>query len=168
MTAPSAERIAELASLWESVSIHEAGHAVAGIVLGVPVDHVQLSYQRVNLWRWEVVGWTAIGPGGHGADLDEDIAVRFMLAGLEAEALWISAATGIPLDQVRGEVQSRKANQGDVDQINACLPDSGLTLDQACDWVHDTLHDQWQTVTYVAEALREHRFLSGTDVARLV
>lgn len=168
MSAPSAERVAELAPYWKSVSIHEAGHAVVGVLLGVPVHHVRLDYQRVGFLRWEVVGWTAIGPRGRGADLDDRDAVLFTLAGLEAEALWISSTTGIDLDRARAKVQSRHANQGDVDQINACLPDSHITLDQAAAWVNATLHDQWQTVLYLAETLREHLVVSGTDVARLV
>lgn len=164
MSTPSAE----LAPFWESVSIHEAGHAVVGVLLGVPVHHVQLSYQRVAMLRWEVVGWTAIGPDGHGADLEERTDVLFTLAGLEAEALWIANTQNTHLDRARAAVESRKANQRDVQDLAASLPDSGLTLDEACTWVLETLLDQWQTVTYVAAALREQRFMSGADVARLV
>lgn len=168
MSAPPAERITELAPFWDSVSIHEAGHAVIGVLLGVPVDHVQLSYQRVNLLRWEVTGWTAIGPGGCGADLEENIDVLFTLGGLEAEALHITTTCGISLGRARAEVAGRKSNQRDMHDLTASLPASGTTLDEATAWVQATLHDHWQTITYVAAALRDHRFLSGADVARLV
>lgn len=168
MSAPPAERVAELAPFWASVSVHEAGHAVMGVLRGIPVHHVQLSYQRVGILRWEVVGWTAIGPGGRGATVEADDEVLFTLAGLEAEALWISTTQGIGLDQARAAVESRAANRADVDSITACLPESGYDLNEACAWVQDTLLDQWQTVTYVAEALREQRFLPGSAIASLV
>jgi hypothetical protein len=168
MSAPSAERIAELAPFWESVSVHEIGHAVVGARLGVPVHHVHLDYQRVSLLRWEVSGWTAIGPGGQGADVEADVEVLFTLAGLEAEAMWISTTHGSSLHRARAQVEGRKANRGDVDDITTCLPESGYTFDQATGWVHDTLTAYWNTVTYLAAALREQRYVSGADVARLI
>lgn len=169
MSAPSADRVTELVPMWESVSVHEAGHAVVGVLLGVPVHHVRLDYQQVSLLgRWEVVGYTGIGPNGHSAELDERDAVLFVLAGLEAESLWISAANHVSLPRAQAEVESRKASRGDVDTITACLPDSGLTLDQARDQAQGLVLHHWQSIENVATALREHRYLPGTAVARLV
>lgn len=168
MSAPSLARIAELAPFWESVAMHEAGHVLVGHELDVPLHHVRLDYERAGLLRWEVAGYTAIGPGGRGADLDENIAVHFMLGGLEAEALWISAAHDVPLKRAQAEVESRHANRGDIDTIAACLPDSGITLGQARAWVQDTLLARWQTVEIIAAELRNHRYLTGTAIARLI
>jgi len=168
VSAPSADRVAELAPMWESVSVHEAGHAVVGVLLDVPVHHVRLDYLQVGfLGRWEVDGYTGIGDTGVSAIVEEHVGVRFALAGLEAEALWLST-TGIPLARARAEVQTRHANLGDVQQINDCLPGSGITFDQALTWVDATLHDHWQTVTYLAETLRQDRYVTGADVARLI
>lgn len=167
MSAPSADHIAALAPAWESVSVHEAGHAVVGCLLGIPISHLTLVYEQTGLLRqWavrgrtEVVGGTVVG--------EDHEALLFALAGLEAEAMWIAATTGARIDRVRAEVESRHANQGDVHEINEALPGSGYTLDQAVAWVHETLHQHWQAVTYLAAALRETGYLPGAEVAHLV
>jgi hypothetical protein len=166
---PSAERVAELAPFWESVSIHEAGHAVAGVLLDVPVHHVRLDYQQVGLLgRWEVVGYTGIGDDGTSAELDEDIAVLFTLAGLEAEALWISASTHVSLPRAQAEVESRRASRGDLDTITACLPDSGLSLASARDQAQELVLYHWASIEHVATTLRERRYLPAAELTRLV
>lgn len=168
MSAPSADRVAELAPFWESVSIHEAGHTVVGLVLGVPVHHARLDYQRMGFRRWEVVGYTGIGAGGRSAELDEDIAVLFTLAGLEAEALWISDTNHVSMTAALAEVKSRKASRGDLDTITACLPDSGLELHEASLEAHHLVCDHWDSIQNVATQLRARRYLHSTNLARLV
>lgn len=166
MSAPSAARIAELAPAWESVSVHEAGHAVVGCLLGIPISHLTLTYERAGLFQWTVRGRTEVAGGTVVGEDHEEL--LFALAGLEAEAMWICSTTGARIGHVRREVESRDANQGDVQEIADSLPGSGYTLDQAVAWVHETLHQHWQAVTYLAEALRETGFLPGAEVARLV
>lgn len=169
MPGPSAERAAELNPFWESVSIHESGHAVVGVLLEIPVHHIRLRYEQVGVFgRWEVAGYTAIGTDGAGADIHERDSALFVLAGLEAEALWLNTQHGIPLGRARAQVEARRANRGDVDELAASLPGSGITFDQALGWVNSTLCDQWQAITYAAAALREHQHLTGADIARLV
>jgi hypothetical protein len=166
---PSAERVAELAPFWESVSIHEAGHAVVGVLLGVPVHHVRLDYQPTGFLgsRWEVSGYTGIGSDGRSAVLDEKAAVLFTLAGLEAEALFISGRDHIALRHAQAEVESRRASRGDLRTITACLPDSGLTLDEASFEAHCLVIDHWSSIENVAAFLRDHRYMPGFAVARL-
>lgn len=169
MSAPSAQRVAELAPMWESVSVHEAGHTVIGVLLGVPMHHVRLDYQQVSLFGpWEVVGYTGIGADGRSAELEEHDTVLFTLAGLEAESLWISAVNHVPLPQAQAEVESRRASRGDLDTIAACLPDSGLTPDEASFEAHCLVLDHWASIENVATALRGRRYLRASDIARLV
>lgn len=166
MSGPSAAVIASLAPRWESVSVHEAGHAVIGCLLGIPISHLTLTYERSGLFQWAVRGRTEVVGGSIEAE-DREI-VLFFLAGLEAEALHIAATTGADLDRVRAEVQSRHANQDDVQEITLSLPGSGYTPDQAVAEVNDLLHEHWQAVTYLATALGEQGYLPGTAVADLV
>lgn len=167
MTTPPADVIASLAPSWEAIAVHEVGHAVAGIFLGIPISHLTLTYEQVGLLRqWVVRGRTEVVGGT--VDGEDHEALRFALAGLEAEAMWISSTTGTRIDRVRHEVESRHANQGDVQEINGSLPGSGWTLDQAVAWCHETLHQHWHTVIYLATALRETGYLAGADVADLV
>lgn len=167
MTAPSADVIASLAPSWEAIAVHEVGHAVAGCLLGIPISHLTLTYEQAGLFRqWvvrgrtEVVGGTVVG--------EDHEALLFRLAGLEAESMWISSSRGIQMRHARAEVQSRDANQGDIQEINEALPGSGYTLEQAVTWAYETLDQHWATVVYLAAALRETGYLAGTEVARLV
>lgn len=166
MSSPSADVIASLAPSWEAIAVHEAGHAVVGCLLGIPISHLTLTYERSGVFQWMVRGRTEV-VGGSVVGEDHE-ALLFALAGLEAESMWISGATGVRMRQARAEVESRQANQGDIQEINQSLPGSGYTLEQAVTWCHETLHQHWQTVTYLAEALRDQRYVSGADVAQLI
>ncbi len=167
VSAPSAAVIASLAPRWESISVHEVGHAVMGCLLDLPISHLTLTYERAGLFDWVVRGRTEL-VGGE-VNGEDHQALLFALGGLEAESMWISSTAGVPMRPARAEVESRRANQGDIDEITDSLPGSGYTLDQAVAEVYDHLHQRWQTVTYLAAALRDNDgYLPGTEVARLV
>lgn len=163
----AAAKDADLASRWERISFHEAGHTVVGLLLDLPIHHVTLTYERKFL-RWAVAGHTAVAPPGHTIEIDETRDLLFSIAGIAAEAIWANTYLGHPYQQAWQAAEQDPGNaDGDLREINECLPHTHLTYGQAADAVHTELVIAWDNVSAVAEQLRLHGHLTARQLARL-
>lgn len=168
MSAPSAGRIAELAPRWERIAFHEAGHTVVGLLLGLPIHHVSLTYER-KFTRWAVGGHTAVAPPGQDIEVDETTDLLFTIAGMASETIWATDYYGDTYEQQwRISEQDPGNADGDGREIAACLPHTHITYLEARAAVHTELVTAWDSVTAVAQQLRDTGRLTGRQLARLV
>lgn len=168
MSAPSADCVAELAPRWERIAYHEAGHTVVGLLLDLPIYQVSLSYERKFL-RWAVAGHTAVAPPGQAIEIDETTDLLFSIAGMAAETIWATSYYGHSYERAWRVAENDPGNaDGDGREITACLPHTHLTYLQARAAAHTELLAAWDSVTAVAEQLRNHGHLTGRQLARLV
>lgn len=173
-TMPPADGIERLAPEWAAISIHEAGHAVAGVLIGLPVYEVWLRYERGGAWlgtSWVVNGNTEVAPDRGTVDGTLEQEILFVAAGLEAEAMWRATANRCSLRAARRLVNGNRVNRsGDLQVLDACFrePDAPFTRKQAGERVHELLVANWSAVEQVAEQLRTFGRLAGGDIQRLV
>lgn len=159
---------ASLALGRETTAYHEAGHTIAAHILGLPFHSVTLTYQRRFL-RWAVVGQTLVAPPGQTIDVDETTDLQFTVAGLAAEAIWLTCRDGLTYSQAWAVVEANPVNQaGDLLDIAASLPDSALSYTDAQEWAHAELCAAWDNVHAVAELLRDTRNITSRQLAHFV
>lgn len=153
---------------WVLTSYHEAGHTVAGLILGLPIHEVTLAYERRFL-RWAVVGHTLVAPRGQTIEVDDTSDLLFTTAGLAAEAIWLMCRDGYAYGHAWQAAEANPVNQsGDLAEIAACLPDANLTYADAQEWAHAELSAAWDNVHAVAELLRDTGTITSRQLAHLV
>lgn len=164
VTAP-ARVAARHADDWHTTSIHEAGHVVAAMHLGIPVSDVWIAHDW-NLFGWSIVGRTNLVGGTF--DADEDQAMGFAYAGVEAQAIHTAVRDRVSLGAARRQAEGTRTNRrGDMAEVYACMasPDATLTLGQVRDRAHEILTYYWASVESIAAQLREHGSLTGSQAA---
>ncbi len=153
---------------WHTASVHEAGHAVVGLHLGVPIDEVWIAYSPgwpAWLGRWQVTGRTSTGT----REVNDNDSVPFTIGGLEAEAIHLVQRDGIRYAKARRQVAGRRIHQrGDLADLDLYLTEADMTFEQAEAWTNDLLRAAWDSVENIAAALRERHHLSGRELARLL
>lgn len=167
-----ARHITRLAPQWHTVSLHEAGHVVGGLLAGVPVYEVWLGYRHhggILGGQWTVVGRTEVAPDGGTVVVDDDAAVLFTIAGLEAETLWVAHRDRMVLSRARDHVYGRPVNAaGDVADLVEQLSTASISIHDAQRWALSALRRHWDSVETVAAGLREHGHLTRRDIEVLL
>ncbi len=165
VTAP-AKVAARHADDWHTTSIHEAGHVVAAMHLGIPVSDVWIAHDR-SMFGWSVLGRTNL-VGGH-FNADEDQAMGFAYAGVEAQAIHLAARDRLPIGAARRRAEGTRTNRnGDMAELYACMadPNATLTLGQVRDHTNRIVTYYWASVENIAALLRKHGSLTGDQAAR--
>jgi len=151
----SKERIYEL--LDEINAIHEAGHAVVTILVGVSLGCVELVHPSQDVGD-------EFGRCYRGITTDSETEVLIKFAGVGAELIhrnkgekWSSpfASSG------RGDWQAAKP------YLDANGDNRRAAVKSAKSKVTQLLRDNWSWVLAVSSLLREKRFLFGSEVAAL-
>lgn len=147
---------------WHVVSHHEAGHAVAGIALGLPVAEVIVNVSGGLLGGVSSSGNTVAWMPDHD---DTDGINRSMvsdLCGAAAEARFYMTQ-GF---RVREAHRIARGNAtGDYTNATELLEHATLDLAEAETAADDLVTEYWDAITDVARALREAGgYLSGEDV----
>jgi hypothetical protein len=149
---------------WTTTSVHEAGHVVVGLHLGVPVTEAWIKYRSGWFGGWQVLGRTGTGQ----ALVNDNDSVPFTIGGLEAEAIHLVHRDGVSLAQARRQVAGKRVHQrGDLADLDLYLIEADMTFEQAETWTNDLLCSAWGSVENVAAGLRERHRLSGRELARL-
>jgi hypothetical protein len=161
---PGTAAVDKRARRWHDTSIHEAGHAVIGTLVDIPIREMWLRYTLFGnvKGRTQVVagGGTILGTTG------QDLV--FAMGGPEAEAIHLVHSTNKTLAQARRT--ANRTSHGDVANIADCLRDETLdtTRASALAWVHDSLLEHWDHVENLAEALRVTGRLNAREIACLL
>lgn len=150
---------------WVTTSVHEAGHVVVGVHLGIPIVEAWIRYRSGWFGGWQVLGRTSTG----NALVNDNDSVPFTIGGLEAEAIHLVRRDGVSLARARRQVAGKRVHQcGDLADLDLYLTEADVTHAQAEAWTNDLLCAAWGSVENIAAALREHHRLSGRDLARLL
>jgi hypothetical protein len=159
-----------LATELELTAWHEAGHAVAYAVTGLPLHSVSLRYQ--SRWRmgrqWKVAGVTrlaAVRPVRIPDSWREPLAVA-ALAGPEAEARRLHETSGMPLGAARREADLAGARY-DLRDAAADLKRTPLTLADARENAASLVAGMWPVIGVVAALMQPGRALPGSRVREL-
>ncbi|GAA3878241.1 hypothetical protein GCM10022243_48670 [Saccharothrix violaceirubra] len=165
MTAPPAAVAERLADDLHAISVHEAAHAVIGILLGLPVARVWLAWRKPWLSDWHVQGRSELS---RRVDEHPDVAAVVAAVGPAAE-IRCRVARGVRPSAARRQVHRARCNRGDFREVAAALRDRESELDAAgLDVEVEGLLDlNWDAVTAVAAALRDHGRLERRDLDRL-
>ena len=160
-----------LAAVWDLTAWHEAGHAVAAVVQGLPVLSAKVR-RGGGLFRG------ARGVSGSvrhdrlnfrlvsaGAGIDKLIVTA--LAGPEVEARCLASASGRPLHVVRAEVE-RDQQDSDFGTVAAYLRSSALTRSDADIEASALVSQWWDVIEEVAGLLAAHGKLSGAEIREAV
>jgi hypothetical protein len=174
---PPAAQIARLQPSLHATAFHEAGHALAGLVLDIPLACVWIAYQLHGWSGWSVVGRTETvidgeePPPGEMSVRDLNDAILFVRAGLEAEAMCLAARDGLRLPAARRVVAGVKVHQrGDLAQLRGYHrdPRAQWSERQAQETAHGLLVANWPAVERIAQHLMKDRQLSGKRIAQLI
>jgi hypothetical protein len=172
-TIPPAAVVNRLAVDWQTIAMHEAGHVVGALSVGLPVHEVWLGYREHSRWfgpsEWTIVGRTEVAPHGGTVAGHPDQAIVMILGGLVAEALVVARRDGRSQTSAWRLVTGKRANTEDVSDLRSWLRDrtATLTMGTADKQVRTLLRHQWSTVITVADALAERQHLRERDVRRL-
>lgn len=152
-------------------AVHEAAHAVAQLIAGLPLHDVSIGYQRRWLLWWTFSGQVRMSPrGGIRVDHGDLQVVRgtvvASLAGPEAEARWLATTTGIPLEVARAQA-FRDNRDGDIRNTAALVRHCRWSQTELDHQVRDLVARHWLPITVVAAALQQHRHLTGAAVRTL-
>lgn len=148
----------------ETVAYHEAGHAVAAVVLGRPVTEAVISDDGD--------GW--VGPEFHlpapplspdDRKLIEDQIVE-LAAGPYAEA----RRTGKPLamDDIQVRMLVPDNDWSDVRRCSHALQPNGCDLDALVESGRKLVDTHWDEIGAVAASLKTRRQLTGDEIRRLM
>lgn len=150
---------------WHTTSVHEAGHIVVGLHLGVPIVEAWIKYRSGWFGGWQVLGRTGTG----NALVDDNDSVPFTIGGLEAEAIHLAHRDGVGLARARRQVAGKRVHQhGDLADLAVYLDEADMTYEAAEAWVNDLLCSVWDSVENIAAALRDQHRLSGRELARIL
>lgn len=170
---PPADVVDQLRPQWTLTSVHEAGHAVAQVVAGLPLYDVRIFYRSSRFGRWwRVNGDTRMSRHG-GMSLDHSDTPSFdgiviaALAGPEAEARWLHQSTGCALRVTRARV-AREHQDGDLKRVRRYLRYSSRSPAESDQIAASLVHDWWPAIVRVAAELSARHQISGTTVQRMV
>jgi hypothetical protein len=152
-------------------AVHEAGHAVAQVVGGLPLHDVRIGYWRSWTGRcWRLEGRARPTRRG-GFKVRGTAAIRAALvasmAGPEAEARWLDRTTGTTLAAARAQAM-RDSRDGDGRQIARLFPDSEWARAEFDQNVQELVERHWPLITQLADQLLRHSCLTGDAVRTLV
>lgn len=174
---PPPAHVARLQPAWQATAVHEAGHAVAGVLLDIPLLEVWIAYQKQGWSGWSVIGRTETvidgeePPPGEMSEADLNDAILFAWAGLEAEAMWLVGQGGGRLAAARRSVASVRVHQlGDLAALRGYHKDRRARWSErkAQDLANGLLRAHWPAVEHVAGQLMVEQALSGKQVSRFV
>ncbi|ANZ35206.1 hypothetical protein BBK82_03105 [Lentzea guizhouensis] len=177
IAAPPRAQVARLKQQLHATAMHEAGHAVAGVLLDIPLREVWIGYQKHGWSSWSVVGRTETvidgdePPPGELSTDDLNDAILFVWAGLEAEAMWLEEQTGVRLPAARRTVASVSVHQqGDLAALRGYHKDRRARWPErrAQDVARQLVLTRRDRVEDVARALVERGCISGREVHALV
>lgn len=143
----------------EYTAIHEAGHAVTALLLGIPLRDVTVTPGRDLLLGVSYHGRTRIkGQPGAWMKRNPDRAHLFgvyMLAGPEASDLVFAGSTDYYAE-----------SGGDVDHALALFGRAGLAA--SASGARSFVREHWRSIWRVSRALLTHTTLDDVDAAALV
>ena len=141
---------------WEVVSVHETGHAVALVVLGLALREVRIGARST----WTGVDSSGAATGSWPDDLDDTEDVDLHL---------VTCLAGAAAEMAFGSRDAAAHAQGDIALAEQLLPYSTLTLGEAEAEAHRLVYEHWDVIVEVAEALRDaDGYLSGADVEGII
>lgn len=169
----------KLASLRDTATWHEAGHAVAMHVTGLQLTGSRIRVRRslavtvrpgglAVLPAWRVTGRTRFRRSFLFLLPDElaEADLIATLAGPEAEARRISVLSGVPLGEARRQAIAR--NTHDFLDARAALNRTSLTFVQASDRTADLVRAHWAAIGEAAGLLASSGRLSAAQVEEAV
>lgn len=141
--------------LWE-LSVHEAGHAVAGSVLGLNVTRVVIRADGSGRCDSEK----------HGRTFSERLSCIVMqLSGFIAEQYENAAA--LNADRLRGKFDIIAARR-ELDRLGENHPLCPVPFRAASQFAAAIVYNRWPAIFRTAVALRKHHSLTGDQVRELV
>lgn len=151
---------------WEQLmiaSVHEAGHAIASLELGMGLQWVEVDV-RTPLFLGDPYAHGETMPDSHDSDApDEGLVVT--LAGAEAEyRLYDAWGWG----KWKSRREARLHAGGDRELLKKWLPSAVISVRQAEQASIELVTDYWDWILVVAEALSEAGRLSGLEVEDLL
>lgn len=174
---PPPAQIVRLQPDLHATAFHEAGHAVAGVLLDIPLACVWIAYQKHGWSSWSVIGRTETIIDGEEPPVSElsvrdlNDAILFVRAGLEAEAMWRARTAGERIQTARQAVASVGVHRcGDLAALRRYLADprARWTERTAQHAAHGLLQANWPAVERVADHLLADSRLSGQHVAQII
>jgi hypothetical protein len=137
-------------------SIHEAGHAVVAVLLGVEVFYVLSPFPSTAY---------DLGECSRSSNVSDEDDVLIKFAGAGAEVMHRKITWTMAFRSAAGG--DWKASQEAIDRLTLVLPRKQV-VKNAKARVIALLTTHWATVLAVAAALREKRRLSGEEVQQIV
>lgn len=150
---------------WSITAHHEAGHAVAAVVLDLPLDHVQVGVQMPFFGEPVVHGETVDRRAPRRREFDDFVVS--LAAGGVAEYAWYLDTGGYDLDVIAEAVHRNT----ETDRAFAeYYHDRGaIDLATAEPRAADVIRDCWDAVLAVVDGLAHcSDYLTGSQVAQLV
>lgn len=166
-----------LASERDLTAFHEAGHAVAHVLTGLPfydariwVETDRRGWRRERRWRG-VVRPTPESDGYLVADEHLAGLAVVVLAGPEAEARRIHQTDGwhCALSAIRTGVQEdNDYPDGDLDGLPELLADAGVTRAEAERVTADLVAAWWPQIAHIADILQQRRNMMSAEITAVV
>jgi hypothetical protein len=179
--------------MMKSITYHEAGHAVADIILGVPFDAVSVETKRMSQTHYrdgvpvvmtqryqDGVSWPKEYSAAVNADLDAGkldlkLSLAYM-AGPQAQAMVVGKMTeevayGATLDKwpIIDCCRMALAPKGTTaQQLQTPSVMEGPILDALAKQAEELLKANWDKVAAVADALNERKRLTYAEVKAIV
>lgn len=165
------------AAEWEATAWHEAGHAVASVMLGLPLHDASIWWQSA----WWSLGWLAKPRGlvratdaeDGGCHVDDgdtgswDKVVIVALAGPEAEARRVAGMSGRPLAVTRAEAELGERD-GDFRDATDYLRFASLTREQADQRAAVFVTQWWDAIRTVAGLLQAAHTLTAAEIREAI
>jgi hypothetical protein len=157
-----------LADEWAAAAWHEAGHAVIQAAAGLPLHRVQIAFRCLRSLRavhWHVSARTRITRTSAFRRTTRDDLVTLM-AGAEAEALWLHDTRGMTAAAAR-----RTAQDGNDDDDRMALAFAGgdrQAVLEAADEAAMLVRLRQPAIAEVARLLQERGTLTGAEVRAVV
>lgn len=157
---------------------HEAGHAVAHVLTGIPFYDAQIWVEPLQAGRWRKQrrwrGEVRLAPDGAGIWVPDEQLAAFtvaVLAGPETEARRIHQTHGrhVPLAAIRAAVEEDHGYAyGDFDRLPELLADAGMTRAEADQITADRVAEWWPHITRVAGLLLTERSMTCAEITAAI
>lgn len=143
------------------IAHHEAGHAIAALLLGIPFDHVRVG-----------VAWNEEQQGYEGGCVVLSKTVRVNdLSRDELERYAVQAVAG-PCAQSRDQHAATSevslGASGDMEAVNSLLLGTNISVDDIIDRTDKMIVENWAHVRKLAIALQERGTLTYDEVLDLL